>query len=423
VKVRNLQRVAPRTERLVAPWSSYLDSNPATGSSTGTPALSHASARCMVAHSRSQWSEDLLLLPLLLALPVNHRTFVELGAFNGVSLSNTLALERCFGWHGLLIEANPVSAQRLNASRCGSHGSSHGQLSNTCIHAGVCDPAGNISVTKWAQEISGSTDDMSEGYLQLWGRWNQAFNRKPSARSIVPCRPLAQLAREAALSHVGLLSIDVEGAEDRVLQTANLSVVSIVMVEADGLDPLKDARVNRHLLLSGFQPLPFTVHNSLLYRRADLLFNPGCELRASRSARGEDLMLLPSLLALQRVNGTFVEAEDVRNPLTNVLQACFGWRQADDQADSVAFLSVYNEGLNAHLDRLDRYSIIAVQGSAEALRVSGELLTNASARARAVSPFKAQIKKSRRMVMAGTAVWCKRTVDCLATDAFGAPKP
>ena len=417
MRVRNLKRDAPRNERLVAPWSSYLGSNPAMGSTPGShaiPALSHASARCMVAHTRSQWSEDLLLLPLLLALPVNHQTFVELGAFNGVSYSNTLALERCFSWHGLLIEANPVSAQRLNASRCGSHG----QRRNTCIHAGVCDPAGNISVTKWGQEISGSPDDMSEGYLQRWGRWNQAFDRKPSARSTVPCRPLAQLAREAALSHVGLLSVDVEGAEDRVLQSTDLSVVSIVMVEADGLDALKDARVHRHLLLSGFQPLPFTVHNSLLYRRADLLFNPGCELRASRSARGEDLMLLPSLLALQRVNGTFVEAEDVRNPLMHVLQACFGWRRADDREASVAFLSVYNEGLNAHLDRLGRYSIIAVQGSSEALRVSDELLANASARARVVSPFKAQFKKSRRMVMADTAVWCKRTVDCLAADAF-----
>lgn len=33
--------------------------------------------------------------------------FVEVGANNGFNLSNTVYLEECFGWNGILIEANP----------------------------------------------------------------------------------------------------------------------------------------------------------------------------------------------------------------------------------------------------------------------------------------------------------------------------
>ena len=65
-------------------------------------------------------SEDLILLPTLLALihgsAERGGSFAELGAFDGVSYSNTFMLEKCFGWRGVLIEANPV--------RSGAHQSS-----------------------------------------------------------------------------------------------------------------------------------------------------------------------------------------------------------------------------------------------------------------------------------------------------------
>lgn len=36
---------------------------------------------------------------------------MELGAFDGVTDSNTFILEKCFDWRGVLIEANPVRAK------------------------------------------------------------------------------------------------------------------------------------------------------------------------------------------------------------------------------------------------------------------------------------------------------------------------
>ena len=43
--------------------------------------------------------------------------FVELGAHDGVELSNTLVMERDFAWNGLCIEPNPETFERLRTNR------------------------------------------------------------------------------------------------------------------------------------------------------------------------------------------------------------------------------------------------------------------------------------------------------------------
>jgi hypothetical protein len=43
----------------------------------------------------------------------NPGIFVELGALDGVTYSNTLFFERMFDWRGVLIEAQPGNAQNL----------------------------------------------------------------------------------------------------------------------------------------------------------------------------------------------------------------------------------------------------------------------------------------------------------------------
>ena len=77
-----------------------------------------AGMECVLGNTRSQFFEDFYLLPFLLkAAGGGPGTFVELRALDGVQYSNTFMLEHCFGWSGLLIEAN---RQRCRASLSGN---------------------------------------------------------------------------------------------------------------------------------------------------------------------------------------------------------------------------------------------------------------------------------------------------------------
>ena len=97
-------------------------------------------AHCALRHTRSQHVEDMLLLPTLLQAAGWGRrgVFVELGAYDGYKYSNTFVLERCFGWRGVLIEANPANFARLQKSP---------YRSATKVHSAVCNRTGWVNFT------------------------------------------------------------------------------------------------------------------------------------------------------------------------------------------------------------------------------------------------------------------------------------
>ena len=194
-------------------------------------ALDASACPCFAANSKSQWREDRALLPILLAVTGQAAgTFVELRALDGVEFSNTFALERCLGWRGVLIEADPHNFKRLlkaprNATR---------------VHAAVCDDAtGSIPLSVGRGAISGDVTSMTRRHAKVWGF------ELGGVVQLVPCKPLHTLLRAAGLAGGGadFLSLDVEGAEETVLRNALPGAFKVVMVEAAGDDPAKEERV------------------------------------------------------------------------------------------------------------------------------------------------------------------------------------
>jgi hypothetical protein len=106
--------------------------------------------------SQSQWNDDLRLLPMLacaaggsgVAVPAG--TFVELGAYDGYTHSNTIMLEKCFAWRGLLIEASPTNFALLASSG----------RSATKLHTAVCEPAGETNISVAGGEVGGDPAHM-----------------------------------------------------------------------------------------------------------------------------------------------------------------------------------------------------------------------------------------------------------------------
>ena len=119
-----------------------------------------------------------MLLPLLrnasqLATP----SFLEIGAFNGEDGSQTWLVEKCLGWNGLLIEANPLTFGKLqNASR---------SRYTVRKHAAVC---GGNRTTVQMREGGGTTSALlgiNKGYVR------RSVHNSPIRE--VPCAPLPSL--------------------------------------------------------------------------------------------------------------------------------------------------------------------------------------------------------------------------------------
>ena len=76
-------------------------------------------AACVLTNTKSQLGEEAVLIPTLVhAARGRPGVFVEIGAFTGIALSNTYALEKCFNWTGVLIEANPKKCAQWSSSAC-----------------------------------------------------------------------------------------------------------------------------------------------------------------------------------------------------------------------------------------------------------------------------------------------------------------
>ena len=177
----------------------------------------------------SQAGEDeMLYTQLFCHACTEQQIYVEIGALNGVSYSNTLMFEKSLNWGGLLIEGNPVSARALVQAR-GKSGK------NMVINEAVCLQPGTVAfVGGNGGAVGGVRETMSDTYFEAWNK-----RHRFSTHYTVPCRPISDMLHLAGLSDgIDLFSLDVEGAELLVLQTMDWSIpVKVFVIEMPNEGP------------------------------------------------------------------------------------------------------------------------------------------------------------------------------------------
>jgi hypothetical protein len=129
--------------------------------------------------------------------------FVDIGANDGMTFSNTLWLERQMGWTGLAIEPNPEAFAKLSVNR-------------RCTTLNVC-----------VSEKTGSV---------------QQFE--------VDCYTLSDILSNNGIESVDYLSIDVEGAELSILQSIDLHSFQIRVIGVE--NNYQDYRIPQLLTHNGY---------------------------------------------------------------------------------------------------------------------------------------------------------------------------
>lgn len=121
--------------------------------------------------------------------------FVDVGAADGYTISNTYLLESRYNWTGLCVEANPDFIERLKACRRA-----------LCVHACLDGASGAVTFAK---------DGLFGGVVTP-----DSTAKSATAAEQIPMQTktlLEVLDSALAPREIDYLSIDVEGAEERVL--------------------------------------------------------------------------------------------------------------------------------------------------------------------------------------------------------------
>ncbi len=134
--------------------------------------------------------------------------FVELGAADGFSDSNTFILEKHYGWSGLLIEPNPINYNRITNWH---------HRTSTKVPLAVDPEPGNLEFMIDGQRSSllvDEADNMTERRASKLARF-----REKGMVVTVEAVPLEEvLDRYNAPADIDYFSLDVEGSETRIMR-------------------------------------------------------------------------------------------------------------------------------------------------------------------------------------------------------------
>jgi FkbM family methyltransferase len=136
--------------------------------------------------------------------------FVEAGANDGFTQSNTYWLERFRGWKGLLVEPMPELAARARIERPAS----------TVVQCALV-AAGHTGTVR--MRFGDLMSTVAEAHDAEWAQGGLSYGWRDPYEADVEGRTLSALLDEVGAPEVDLLSLDIEGFEVQALQGLDLS--------------------------------------------------------------------------------------------------------------------------------------------------------------------------------------------------------
>lgn len=167
--------------------------------------------------------------------------FVEFGAHDGISFSNTYFFEKTLKWKGLCIEPIPNVFEKLKQNRTA-----------ICIQGCVSETSGTqdfIKLEGYSEMLSGLQEKYDPMHMQ---RIDHELNAHGGKKEIlkVPCYTLNDLLEKNGLWHVDYLSVDTEGGELKILQSLDFNKFDIDIISVE--NNYKDSRFKEFMDSKGY---------------------------------------------------------------------------------------------------------------------------------------------------------------------------
>lgn len=170
--------------------------------------------------------------------------FIDIGAYNGVTFSNSYFFEKELGWTGICIEPVPEIFDQLVKNR-----------SCLCVQGCITDHGGMEKFYKVTSShpnmnmLSGLVSKYHPTHLALL-QLGVGFGYGSLEVIDVQCYLLNDLLQQNNIQHVNLLSIDTEGGEFEILASIDFTKyeIDVILVE----DNYNDGRITPFLNEKGF---------------------------------------------------------------------------------------------------------------------------------------------------------------------------
>lgn len=199
---------------------------------------------------KGQSQEDVWIYKNLVAnLPEKEQyagTFVEIGAVDGLFLSNTWFFEKKFDWRGILIEGHPTNQVKLREN-APIHRKNSAAFTNAICHLKDGHP-GTLNFTIGALALGADVNQANKNFMER-------LHKDENGTVPTDCIPIQQIFEVTNMLDIDFFSLDVEGSEYAVLETIDFSVTNIraLLVELDGGDPERDQKIRDFLEKRGFE--------------------------------------------------------------------------------------------------------------------------------------------------------------------------
>ena len=151
-----------------------------------------------------------------------HGVFVDVGAYDGIHINNTLYFEQTNQWTGINIEPIPKIFDYLMTNR------------PNCINVNcaIYNEEGETDFllnTGYTEMLSGIKNTFDQRHIT---RLEDENNQMGSTTEVVKVatKKLTSILQEHDISHIHYLSIDVEGAEFEVIQSIDFDTIFIDVI-------------------------------------------------------------------------------------------------------------------------------------------------------------------------------------------------
>jgi len=187
--------------------------------------------------------------------------FLDIGAHDGESLSNTLFFEKHRDWKGICIEPIPDVFEKLkNVRNC------------ECINACISEKEGEVTFRRihgYAEMLSGILDFMTEEHKKRIE--HEVKLSKGSYEDItVKSLNINNVLRERGIGNIDYLSIDTEGAEFEIIKTIDFKSVNITLLTVENNENSKEIR--NYLKKQGYNYLSFWTDDFFINSKVSIAY-------------------------------------------------------------------------------------------------------------------------------------------------------